>query len=208
LNFNHFDKEGVFDHEDIRAIQGLLPEITLALARVRDHERLREQTLRDPLTGVYNRRYLNELLTHELEQARHYGHPFAFLMIDFDNFFAVNDRFGHLMGDQVLREIAQILRRAVRASDTVIRYGGDEFLVVLLKAAQPDAERVAHRLEERCEAWLQEFQRRHGKLRLSISIGLALWTPESQKEISAVLDEADQFMYRRKRTRAKSRLRS
>ncbi|MBI1744655.1 diguanylate cyclase [Candidatus Acetothermia bacterium] len=199
INFNNFEEESAFGSNDLKTIAELLPEIELALMRAHEREQLREQALRDPLTGVYNRRYLTKLVSRELEHARHYGHPFAFLMIDFDNFFAVNDRFGHLVGDRVLYEIAQLLQKTVRASDAIVRYGGDEFLVVLLETDRREATVVARRLEKECSVWLKEFQRKHGRVKLSISVGLACWTPESKKEIEAVLDEADQFMYRRKR---------
>ncbi|MBI3661371.1 GGDEF domain-containing protein, partial [Candidatus Acetothermia bacterium] len=100
---------------------------------------------------------------------------------------------------RVLYEIAQLLQKTVRASDAIVRYGGDEFLVVLLETDRREATVVARRLEKECSVWLKEFHRKHGRVKLSISIGLACWTPESKKEIEAVLDEADQFMYRRKR---------
>ena len=177
INFNNFEVENAFDAQDLKTISELLPEIELALMRAHEREQLREQALRDPLTGVYNRRYLTKLASRELEHARHYGYPFAFLMIDFDNFFAVNDRFGHLVGDRVLYEIAQLLQKTVRASDTIVRYGGDEFLVVLLETERREATAVARRLEKECSVWLKEFQRKQRRVKLSISVGLACWTP-------------------------------
>ncbi len=205
LNLNHFEDEAAFKQTDIEKISALLPEIQLAISRVQDHEQLREQALHDALTGVYNRRYLNELILGKLKNACDCGQSFAFLMIDFDNFYLINDRLGHSVGDQALVAFTAFLRKAVRSSDAIVRYGGDEFLVILMETDQEHAELIAKRLEEASEHWLEEFNRQHSDLDISISIGLAFWTPESGKDIHAILEEADQFMYRRKRSKRTKR---
>jgi diguanylate cyclase (GGDEF)-like protein len=199
LNFNNFKEESIFSLKDIETISHFMPEIQLAFSRVHDHDRLREQALHDPLTSVYNRRYLTEVAMQRLREAREQQNSFALLMLDFDNFFLVNDRLGHAAGDRFLKEFAQFLQEKVRASDAVIRYGGDEFLIVLLETDEREAANVAKRLEEMCERWLKTVRKR--KVKISLSIGLAVWTPKSKKTIDAVLDEADQFMYRRKRSK-------
>lgn len=108
-------------------------------------EQLREQAIRDPLTGLYNRRYLDETLGRELILAERYGHPISVIMGDLDHFKAVNDRYGHLAGDEVLRVFGDLLRKHARGSDIYCRYGGEEFLLVLRGMAEDGAfERAEH----------------------------------------------------------------
>lgn len=120
-----------FTEDDVRPLELLLAHTREAIKRIRLQEQLREQAIRDPLTSAYNRRYFNEVIQNEVARSQRYAHRVAFLMIDITGFKGINDRFGHLMGDRVLRAVADVLRHNVRQCDTVIRYGGDEFLVVL-----------------------------------------------------------------------------
>jgi diguanylate cyclase (GGDEF)-like protein len=106
----------------------------------------RAQALHDPLTGLYNRRFLEELLARELPRARRYSRHLALLLLDLDGFKAFNDTHGHLAGDRVLEEVAICLSAAVRAGDTVVRFGGDEFVVVLPDTPGETARRVAREL--------------------------------------------------------------
>jgi diguanylate cyclase (GGDEF)-like protein len=130
------------------------------LARVRVHRnlkklrdeledanaRLRELVVRDPLTGVFNRRQWDSHLARELERCRRHQRPLAVLMLDLDHFKAINDRHGHAVGDQVLTAVAERLRRGIRGPDTVARYGGEEFSVLLPEACADEACIVAERL--------------------------------------------------------------
>ena len=108
-------------------------------------ERLREQSTHDALTGLYNRRYLEEALERELVLAVREGHPVSVIMGDLDYFKAVNDRYGHLAGDEVLRVFGGLMKRHARGSDIYCRYGGEEFLLVLPRMAE---ERAAERAEQ------------------------------------------------------------
>jgi diguanylate cyclase (GGDEF)-like protein/PAS domain S-box-containing protein len=108
-------------------------------------ERLREQSTHDALTGLYNRRYLEEALGRELILAEREGHPVSVIMGDLDHFKAVNDRHGHLAGDEVLRVFGDLMKRHARGSDIYCRYGGEEFLLVLPRMAEKTAvERAEH----------------------------------------------------------------
>ena len=125
-----------------------------ALLRERAHRELAEAAaIMDPLTQSFNRRYMDQLIEKELSRAGRLGSKVSFLMIDVDDFKTVNTRFGHVVGDAVLREVADLVRKSVRASDSVIRYGGDEFLVILTEAEEADAERVIARMDQRVQAW-------------------------------------------------------
>lgn len=109
-------------------------------------ESLREQSTHDPLTGLYNRRYLEETFGRELILAEREGHPISVIMSDLDHFKAVNDRYGHLAGDEVLRVFGELMKRHARRSDIYCRYGGEEFLLVLPRMAEKSAVERAEQL--------------------------------------------------------------
>ena len=133
----------------------------------------------------------------ELSRAGRLGTRIAFLMIDVDEFKSVNTRFGHVVGDTILREVADVVRRSVRASDTVVRYGGDEFLVILTEAVEPDAERVIARIETRVRAWNQSCKVEG--YRMALSCGGAIHT--TGEPVSSSLEAADRKMYECKHLR-------
>jgi diguanylate cyclase len=151
----------------------------------------RLQSFTDPLTEVYNRRALDEMAQRFMSHARRLGKPVTFMMVDVDGFKDVNSRFGHLMGDFVLVEVATILRRAVRGSDTVVRYGGDEFLAVLADATFTGAQAVVDRVARFLVDWNQAGHLKN--FELAFSIGIAEWS--EGKTLDQMLDEADQAMY-------------
>jgi diguanylate cyclase (GGDEF)-like protein len=159
-----------------------------------ESELVRLQSFTDPLTEVYNRRSLDELATRFISHARRSQEPLSFLMLDVDCFREVNTRFGHITGDFVLSEIAGLLRSSTRGSDAVVRYGGDEFLIVLAKTSREDAGVVMRRISDYLSRW---NERRHldGFL-LTVSIGVAGWS--DGQTLDEVLDAADQDMYARK----------
>lgn len=124
-----------------------ISERTRAERAVRElQERLREQSTHDALTGLFNRRYLEETLGRELLSAERHGHPISLIMGDLDHFKAVNDRYGHLAGDEVLRFFGALLKQHARGSDIYCRYGGEEFLLVLPLMAQDSAVERAEQL--------------------------------------------------------------
>ena len=138
-------------------------------------ELLRLQSFSDPLTEVYNRRALDDMLKKYTSRTERLKKPLSFLMIDVDDFRVINSRFGHTTGDFVLLEVATILKSAVRGSDAVIRYGGDEFLIMLADAPLEDVEVVKARIERYVQDWNQS-----GNLKdcdLALSVGAAAWAP-------------------------------
>lgn len=154
-------------------------------------KKLKELSLRDPLTGVYNRRFLEEALERELARARREARPLALLMVDLAGFHRVNNQFGHQVGDRVLREVARVLTEAVRPSDTVVRYGGDEFLIVMPGLDLEGARRAAARLCRRIEG--HDFGI---PLKLSARTGMAVWTPARDLSLQELLAQADGWLYR------------
>ncbi len=201
LNINNLHQEGIFTEEDARKLQTLVPEIELALSRARDLERFKEQALRDSLTGAYNRHYFTEFILKEQERAQRYNYPISLVMVDMDDFYEVNDRFGHAEGDRVLHEVAQLLMRNVRAPDTVVRYGGDEFILIMPQTTRDEAEEAMERLRKRLEKWNPKLFRS----KISISFGVDSWMPGGQKSLAQVLENADEFMYHRRRARSQAR---
>nr|WP_256354801.1 histidine kinase N-terminal 7TM domain-containing protein [Pseudomonas sp. sia0905] len=160
------------------------------------HEQLREQALCDPLTGLYNRRYLDELFARELARARRDNAPLALALIDLDHFKRLNDQYGHLDGDDVLRSVAQYLLVNLRSSDTVFRIGGEEFLVILPGA---DVREATRRLEAICQGLAQKpIETRSGVRHVTLSAGLALW-PEQGRALDELLQAADAALYEAKR---------
>lgn len=157
-------------------------------------ELIRLQSFTDPLTEVYNRRSLDEMAGMFISHARRAGHPLAFLLIDVDHFKEVNTRFGHLTGDFVLAEIASLLKSSVRGSDAVVRYGGDEFLVILPDTPIAGVSAVTTRMQQNLDVWNQG---RHLEgCVITLSIGAAEW--QDGRTLDEILDAADKEMYTQK----------
>jgi len=130
----------------------------------------RSASMIDSLTNVFSRSFLRDLLQGEISRAERNGRPLGLIMCDVDHFKAVNDRFGHLMGDFVLAQIASILKACVRGSDYVVRYGGDEFLVVLAETDEAGSQVVMNRIRQRVTEW--DKANRIGDISIGVSLGL------------------------------------
>lgn len=150
------------------------------------------QALHDPLTGAFNRWYLDELLRREAQRGKRYDHPIAFLMIDVDHFKKINDNYGHHVGDDALRWISRRLFAAVRQSDFVVRFGGDEFLIVMPETGA-ETEIVQQRIEQAVAD--PSDKEAHPFLPVTVSIGGACWTPNDTCSITDVIEKADCAMY-------------
>jgi diguanylate cyclase (GGDEF)-like protein len=131
-----------------RLVRILAEQLELAFANFRLRERLREQSARDQLTGLFNRRYMEESLVRELRRASREGYGLGLLMMDLDHFKALNDGYGHAAGDLMLRAVGDFLRDAVRGDDIACRYGGEEFVVILPRASLENTRRRAEALRE------------------------------------------------------------
>lgn len=181
----------------------LIQSILAALERVRlqrelqsAHEHLAELATHDELTGLRNRRYLVDALEVEINRARRYRQPLTLCMFDLDHFKDVNDKYGHDAGDMVLTTVADILRHTVRAPDIAGRYGGEEFLIVLINTGLREAEYFSNRLREKLEEKRFRFQKKRD-VRITCSIGLAQFKPD-EDESAALVHRADMAMYQAK----------
>ena len=162
---------------------------------------LERETFTDPLTGVFNRRYLDRRLNEEVATARRYGSPLSVLLLDLDNFKQINDEHGHQIGDQVLIAAGGIVASELRASDVLARYGGEEFLVIAPHTALLKAAELAERLRKRVEDHDFRLQNESGKvvkLRLTISIGVASFG-DGIDNVDRLVHAADENLYRAKR---------
>jgi len=160
-------------------------------------ESLRHQATHDHLTGLWNRRMILDVLARELNRSMREKRPIAVAMLDIDHFKLINDTHGHLTGDEVLIEVAELLQRVVRAVDIVARYGGEEFVVVLPETGAPGAEAFAERLRELIES--QAFVASRGNpIRLTTSIGVSCFPGFGVESVEDLLTNADQALYRAK----------
>lgn len=175
--------------ENRRLARALADSMSLALSNISLREKLRTQSLRDPLTGLYNRRYMEDALERYVSLAERSGTATSVVMIDLDNFKRLNDTSGHAKGDAVLRDVAAQLVGALRPSDVVSRYGGEELLVILPNCGLDDAMHKAEMMRERV-ASLSEV---HG-VPISASFGVATM-PETSTSSIDVIPMADAALY-------------
>ncbi|MHB0978975.1 MAG: sensor domain-containing diguanylate cyclase [Thermoleophilia bacterium] len=167
-----------------------------ALASLQLRETLRSQSIRDPLTGLFNRRYMEETLERELRRATRAQNPLGVIMLDLDHFKRFNDMFGHDAGDAVLRELGAFLASHTRGGDIACRYGGEEFILIL---PETSAEAVGQRAETLRAGVKQLAVHHRGRSlgSLSMSLGVAVF-PEHGLTVDALLRQADQALYRAK----------
>ncbi len=187
-----------FSHEDGRLLAILLGHTAVGVSRLRLQGELVRQARHDALTGVFNRHYFNELIAQEVLRSSRYDHPIGLLMIDVDRFKEINDRYGHQTGDMVLQEIAAVLQATVRATDMIVRYGGDEFLIVLTETGE-DAEEAAIRVRSAVTGSAK--LRKISGFDVTVSVGSIFWHPETGTPIEEALAAADSRMYDDKRRR-------
>jgi diguanylate cyclase (GGDEF)-like protein len=161
-------------------------------------ERYKRLATRDLLTGVYNRNYFNETIVRDIERAKRYGERLSCILIDVNDFKRINDTYGHLHGDGVLRACAEILRKSVRKSDFLCRYGGDEFVIVTPQPTCKANIPLLERIQENTRMWNSRYAALD--YQLSFSIGCAVW--EKGMDILQVLHEADQEMYKDKKKKS------
>lgn len=176
--------------------QAAAEQIAGAIANTRLQQKLRDLSIRDPLTGLVNRRCLEETLAHEMHRAARRKTKVGVLMLDIDHFKKLNDRFGHAAGDLVLREIARLLGRIVREEDLVCRYGGEEIIVVLAECSLPDLRRRAEQIRTGIKG-LQLAIDGRALGPVTVSIGGAL-RPDHALTTEELLRAADEAMYRAK----------
>ena len=193
--------------DDAIVLNALVGPVVIAMENARLHARVQELALTDGLTNLFNRRAFDQMLSSEITRAARYSFPLSLVIIDMDSFKAFNDRFGHLAGDERLREVAALLRSGLRTPDIVARYGGEEFALILPSTTKESAILLAERLRAAAEQCAPEncvpenfapesraLERCENKAAIAgytISIGVAAY-PEDGQTVYELLYAADQ----------------
>jgi diguanylate cyclase (GGDEF)-like protein len=176
----------------IHSSRGQLISVIETIQDLSERKRMEETLTRlastDPLTDVYNRGRIEELLRQEIARAGRYGQPFAVLLLDLDYFKKVNDRFGHSVGDTVLKEIAAAVQRQLRETDALGRWGGEEFLVLCPGTGQEEAVAIAERLRRLVEG-----------LAFGVTISCGLTEYRHGDTVDVLINRADRALYGAKR---------
>lgn len=185
-------------------VQELLPKIKSLVAQKLSYDFLKKSYARaeaeaytDPMTGLCNIRHFWQHLDRELERARRYGHGCSIALIDIDFFKKYNDSYGHLQGDEVLREAAELLRQQIRNSDIAARYGGEEFVIIMPETSKELAMVVGEKLRKAFETFSFPLQETQPGGSLTISVGIATF-PQDAKGARDLFDKADKALYRAK----------
>jgi diguanylate cyclase (GGDEF)-like protein len=184
--------------QDISSLSNFAIQAGMAIETIRLHEQVRQLSVTDSLTQIYNRRYFEKFLADELDRSRRYKHPCGVLYLDLDHFKQVNDQFGHPVGDELLKNVAQILKKALRNIDVVARLGGDEFGVILPETPAQDVVLVAQRLLNTVEKARAPLAQLEACLHpVTFSIGVATF-PDSADKPDDLVKMADKSLYEAK----------
>lgn len=189
-------KEKAFSDEQVEITSGFANFVSIALQNSLLHERVREISRRDYLTGVLNRRGLFEVAESEFERCKRYGCVFSLVMIDVDGFKKINDSFGHEAGDTVIKNVTQVCRRITRRVDMIGRYGGDEFVVLLPETSLEGARNLAERMRQKIEGLRIVFEKVSPRITCSFGISQR---EASDMDVEDTIRKADKALYVAKR---------
>jgi len=197
MHFQATDEAPTLSDSELSFKTTFAGQVGLSVANLRLREALRSQSIKDPLTGLYNRRYLAEMMEREVRRAVRAEQSLGVLMLDLDHFKKFNDTYGHDAGDTILREAASFLTRSIRVEDIVCRYGGEEFVVILptadLNASHGRAERIRSKMRE-----LTVLHQGQSLGMVTVSVGVAA-LPQHGTSPKALIEAADAALYRAKR---------
>jgi diguanylate cyclase (GGDEF)-like protein len=188
-----------FSHADQDLFHYLASQASVSIENVDLHETVQRQAVTDGLTGLFNHRRFQEVMTLEVERSKRFGHPLGLVMLDLDDFKGINDEFGHLQGDEVLREVARVVLDTSREIDEPARYGGEEMAVVLPQTDLDGALEFAERLRHRIESLSVPVLTGGGVVRVTASVGAAALPDSSAPDKDALVAAADSAVYRAKR---------
>jgi diguanylate cyclase (GGDEF)-like protein len=177
----------------------LTNQASVSVENVDLHETVQKQAVTDELTGLFNHRRFQEVMAVEVERARRYGHEMGLIMLDIDNFKQVNDTYGHLQGDLVLREVARVLRQSSREIDEPARYGGEEMAVALPQTDLEGAYQFAERVRRAVEDLRLPLPSGEGALKVTASFGVASLATADHADKDALVAAADTALYEAKR---------
>lgn len=179
----------------ITALAIIAHTVGIAINNSKMYRRTLDEAIRDDLTDLHNRRYFNERMLDEVERSRRYGGLLSLILCDIDHFKGVNDTYGHPAGDSVLRQVAEILRKTLRKSDVISRYGGEEFAALLLSTDKGQALSIAEKLRGSVEK--QQFAHNSSAINVTLSFGVATFGADSNS-YEGLVTSADNALYRAK----------
>jgi len=182
-----------FSEETVKLFETISNLIVVAIQNSRLFEQTRELAIHDELTGLFNRRFIFQLLESEWDRARRFGDPLSVILVDIDHFKSLNDTYGHLMGDEVLRRVAAVLEESIRRTDTAGRYGGEEFLILLPKTDEVEAMVVAEKIRQTLENHEMPVDRA-----VTVSGGVCSTKHELGDRSADLVAAADSMLYRAK----------
>lgn len=191
INFTDKVSGRSFDHQDLETVRAITPQLAAAIDRTMLKERAGEfeqLSVTDALTGLLNRRYIEQRLNEEVKRSNRHGYPMSFIMLDVDHFKSYNDTFGHPAGDEALKIVAQVIRDTLRGADVAARFGGEEFAILLPQTTDDEAANIAERVRHNVD--MTEFPSR----KVTISVGVASCSSELCSTIDLV-SAADKALY-------------
>ncbi|MHB8231821.1 MAG: sensor domain-containing diguanylate cyclase [bacterium] len=183
-----------FKKEDIVFLEHAAKELSVALDNAKIHKKINELSITDELTGLYNRRKMDEVLEFEFNKAARYGNHLSVMILDVDRFKSVNDFYGHKAGDIILSKIGQLLRENTRSIDTATRYGGEEFVIVLPQTDFNSALSVAKKIKN----LVKDYKFTQIDRNITVSIGIASMPDDNINSVDDILKIADDFLYEAK----------
>ncbi len=190
-------KPSVYGDEEARAAQAFADEVAIAINNARLFEQVQKQAITDELTGLYNSRYFFSQLGKEIQRCLRYNRVFSLLMIDLDDFKLYNDRYGHLAGDDLLKELSILIKNGIREMDTPARYGGEEFVIILSETDTDEALVMADRLRVSINKHNFFIEETKQVSHITASMGIATY-PKHSDGSRGLVEAADKAMYRAK----------
>lgn len=187
----------IFNEDDLKFLSIIVNQAAVAMENARLYEEVSNLAITDALTNLFNHRYFQEYLTKEINRARRYQRPLTLVMFDIDNFKSYNDKYGHLMGDALLKEIARILKNNAREVDIVCRYGGEEFMIILPETEAQGAMAIAEKVRKSVESFSQTDRNIIALGKLTISGGVTAYEEKLTKE--QLIQRADEALYQAKK---------
>ncbi len=192
-------EKGYWNNEEIHKLLLVYTELTAsALQRVRLMDATRRAAITDALTGVYNRRFFDEMLKKQIALAKRHNESLALVLADLDHFKNLNDTYGHIAGDQALQQIAGIMLNSIRSSDVLARYGGEEFVIIMPTINMANALKKAEGIRQQVESVDFNVKAPGQFAKITISIGVASF-PEHGSEYDTLVDAADRALYKAKK---------
>lgn len=190
----HKPEANAFMEKDVELFDEVAQQIAVAIDKALSFRNIRELSMRDDLTGLYNRRYFFENFEKEMERARRYNRVLSVIILDIDHFKNFNDKNGHLLGDEALRKVAAALEENVRKADILARYGGEEFIVLISEQDKEQTVKIAEKLRTAIEGLAISGEENQPGGKLTVTLGVSSY-PNDTEYATELIDCADKALY-------------